>query len=207
MAPDPKNPSHRTKAHALRKAVKAGQTLHESEALWLAAYEDAQQKGDGSKHYGRSRSGRKVDLHIEEAAEAEGEGSPMAAALGATAQALATREEGRRLDSLTEKSVAALREACGVYKDICLSLRDQLALYQQSQVAMFEAWRNNFLSRVETEGQLMQAEERGDPAKDLLLMMIAKKLGIPLVDAPTGQRPQPRRQPPNGAPPNGAPKS
>ena len=179
--------------------------MHESDALWLAEY-DEEQKQTGSKHYGRSRSGRKVDLHIEEAAEAEGGGSPMAAALGATAQALATREEGRRLDALTEKSVAALREACGVYKDICLSLRDQLAIYQQSQVAMFEAWRNNYLSRVETEAQLVQEQDRGDPAKDLLLMMIAKRMGIP-IEGPIGQGPRPRRPPPNGAPPNGAPKS
>jgi hypothetical protein len=199
-APDPNNPSHRTKAHALRKAIKAGQTLHESDALWLAGYDDAQKKNGGSKHHGRSRSARKVDVHIEEAAEAEGEGSPMAAALGATAAALTTREEGRRLDSLTEKSVAALRQACDVYKDICLSLRDQLQIYQQSQVAMFEAWRNNYLSRVETEAQLVQEQDRGDPAKDLLLMMIARKMGIPI----EGVAGAPRR--PNGAPPNGVPK-
>jgi hypothetical protein len=180
-APDPSNPSHRTKAHQLRKAISNGQTLAEVDALWLSEYEEKQQRRPGgSKHYGRSRSGRKVDLHIEEAAEAEGEGSPATAAAAAAAHALATREEGRRLDALTINSVTALKEACAVYKDICLTLRERAEVLEATHVSMLEAVRGHFAARTEAEMALMHEQQSGDPAKDLLVMMIAKKLGIPV---------------------------
>ncbi len=205
-APDPNNPSHRTKAHKLRAARKHGQTLAEVDALWLSDYEEKQQRPPGQSH-GRSKSARRVVEHreIEEAAEAEGTGPTAAAA--AVGAALQSREEGRRLDSLTEKSVLALKEACGVYKDICLSMAERLQILEQTHIEMLFSVRAHFMAATGAEAALMQRDAETDPAKDMLTMLLAKHLGIPIeglraaAALPQPPRPRPRPRPPaNGAP-------
>lgn len=212
---DPKNPGNRTKAHKLRRALAAGQTLQPIDALWLDEYEASQKKSNGEpKHYGRSRSGRKIDLHVEEAHEAEGEGSPGAAAAGA----LAAREEGRRLDSLTIHSTDALKEACGIYRDMCLMLKDQVELMMGAVTESMITARTHYLARAETEAAMIEAQnaQHGNPADELLMMLAAKHLGLP-IDQLRGvaaaaqqqqrqQQPKPKRRPPPPAvPPNGVP--
>lgn len=212
-APDPNNPSHRTKAHKLRSAIKNGQQLAEVDALWLSDYEEKQQRSrGGSKSYGRSKAARRVVEHreIEEASEAEGTGPTAAAA--AVGAALQSREEGRRLDSLTDKSVAALKEACAVYRDICLSLKERLEIYESTHISILASWRDNFLSRVATEAELQQQQQEqlgtNEQANAMLMMMIAKKMGIELPSGFLPSRPRPpEKQPPRRPPPNGAPKS
>lgn len=208
-APDPKNPSHRTKAHQLRKAQRNGQTLHETDALWLADYEEKQARGRAAAagaptERGRSKSARTVEFRMQEAAEAAGEGptaGPTAAA-AAVGAALAAKEEGRRLDALTMHSIDALKEACAVYKDICLTLRERAEVLEQTHIEMLMSVRAHFIAATEAESALVQKEAEARPEDQLLTMLMAKYLGVP-----PGALPRPRPRPPGPKPPaNGAPK-
>lgn len=196
-APDPSNPSHRTRAFALRKAKRNGQALHETDALWLSDYEEKQKrKPGGATERGRSKAARRVRFELDEAAEAEGEG-PTAAAVAAGA-ALAAREEGRRLDSLTMNSVDALKEACAVYKDICLTLRDRTELLEETHIEMLLSVRAHFIAATEAESALVQKDAEAKPEDQLLTMLMAKYLGVSPQQIPRPKRPP--KQPPNGVP-------
>ena len=176
--------SARTKASRIRKALAKGEA-NEIDQLWLAHYDE---QTNGSGNYGASASKKqthKTETVIEEAA-AVGTGS---AAVAAAGLALAAKEEGRRLDSLTVSSIAALKEAVGVYKEITLSLRDQLVEYRKAHTGMMETMTAHYLARVEAEAELMQKEKADDDdddggAKAMMLSVIAKKLGLDDVAAP-----------------------
>jgi hypothetical protein len=194
----PHNAGDAAKAYRLRKRK---DQLGPVDRLWLAEYEEKQEQDRerkrDAKDVGASRSGRRIKLDVEEHAEAMGTGTAAAAAASA---ALVAKEEGRRLDSLTINAVDALKEACAVYKDICLSLRERAEVLEATHVAMLEGVREHFAARTEAEMALVQQEQSGDPAKDLLIMMIAKKLGIPVDYIPPGAGGPSRRRPPaNGA--------
>ena len=79
-------------------------------------------------------------------------------------------------------------------------MRDRYELMEETHVAFLESVTQAHLEKTQAEAELMTRDQQGDPAKDLLVMMIAKKLGIP-VDyiPPSGKRPPQR--------PNGVPKS
>lgn len=187
----------KARASRLRKLQQGG-TIGAPDALWLADYDERASK---SKHFGASRSGRRVKLDITEAAESVGTGS--SAAAEAAGAALAAREEGRRLDSLTVNAVGALREAVATYRAVCLSMRNRLEVLEATHVAMLESVRDHFIARTEAEGEMtrqQQAEQMGDPATSMLLAMIAQRMGIALPGQPAP--PTPRR---NGAAPRRPP--
>src|SRR5258708_1884711 len=138
--PDPSNAGDRAKAYRLRKLAKRSK-LMPVDALWLAEYQENQKKTDekrGGPDFGasRARSGRRIKLDVEEHAESESIGTGAAAAAAA---ALAAKEEGRRLDSLTIESVNALKEACAVYRDVCLSLKERTEVLEATHIAMLDA--------------------------------------------------------------------
>ena len=201
--PDAKNPGDRVKASRLRRAAKNGQKLQPVDQLWLSEYNDSSkraQQAERQQSYGRSKSARRVRLEVDEAAEAEGTGNAAAAA------ALAVREEGRRIDSLTIASTDALKEACGVYKDICETLRAHWELMTTNVTATLEALRDAHLSRLDAESAAA-ANQGGDrdqaaAANEMVMMLIAKELGIavPSEAFPPGyvQPPRGPRPPPNG---------
>lgn len=200
--PDAKNPGDRVKASRLRRAQKNGQKLQPVDQLWLSEYDDSSKRAQQreSKNYGRSRSARKMEFKLEEAAEAEGTGNAAAAA------ALAVREEGRRIDSLTIASTDALKEACGVYKDICETLRAHWELMTTNVTATLEALRDAHLSRLDAESTAAAAQggdrDQAAAANEMVMMLIAKELGIavPSEAFPPGyvQPPRGPRPPPNG---------
>jgi hypothetical protein len=209
--PDPGNPSHRTRAHQLRKASRGGQTLHESDQLWLADYEEKQQRKRVAAvaapvETGRSKSARRIDLQIEEAAEAEGTG-PTAAAVAAGA-ALAAREEGRRIDSLSMHAVDALKEAVLVYRDICLTMRRRMENLEHAHVEMLETIRVRHIEATQLEANLVQRDAEARPEDQMLTMLIAKFLNVPPEMLPRAAPPPTRPTRPNGKPPtrpNGVP--
>src|SRR5688572_24734066 len=126
------NAGDAAKAYRLRRREKGGETLDPIDKLWLVNYEeqvDARDKKRGQKRkrlasgdIGASRATRKITLDIDEEQESAGTGGAAAAAAVA---AIESREEGRRLDYLTVGAIDALREACSVYRDICVSLRER----------------------------------------------------------------------------------
>lgn len=199
--PSPKNPGDRTKAHRLRAAIKHGQTLQPVDQLWLAEYEglDAERQqqlssGGATKDVGASRSARTIKLDIDEKAESIGTG---AAAVAAASAALAVKEEGRRLDSLTMHSVDALKEAVAVYRDICLTLANRTEILEATHIEMLGSVRSYYLHAMQAEGALMHKEQDGDPSTAMLIALVAKHLGI---DVPAGALPAgKKRTPPNGA--------
>jgi hypothetical protein len=189
--PDPSNPGDRAKAYRLRKRGKK-EALANVDQLWLSEYDEKfekRQHANGtSKNFGASRSARTIKLDIDEQAESMGTGTAAAVAAGA---ALAAKEEGRRLDSLTINAVDALKEACGVYKDICLSMRERLEVLEGTHIAMLDSVRDHFIARTQTEAVLLQhqQEEKEDPATALLVQMIANRFGVSLPGATPRPRP------------------
>lgn len=214
--PDPTNPGDRAKAFRLRRSLAKGTKLEPVDQLWIDDYTERQKRPPaGAVNRGRSRSARKINLQVEEAAEAEGEGT---AASAAAVAALAAREEGRRLDALTMGSTDSLKEACAVYRDICLTLKDHWELMTTSVVETMMSLRSHVIARTQAESALIEQQhqaDKEDPATQLLLLLAANHFGVPVdqlggvagaaaAAAKKGQQQPPRRPPP---PPNGARKS
>jgi hypothetical protein len=210
--PDPKIPSHKSRAHALRKAERAGQALHESDQLWLSDYDAKVERNKatpkaiaGEVGASRSAATRSVRFELDEAQQAEAIGTgPTAAAIAAGA-ALQAKEEGRRLDSLTMHSIDALKEAVGVYKDICLMLHQRTEILEQTHVEMLMSVRAHFIAATEAEGALAQRDAEQKPEDQLLMGLIAQYLNVPPQQLP---RPHAPKTKPNGArpPPGSEPK-
>jgi len=212
--PDPTRAGDRTKASRFRRQLERGEQLADVDQLWMAEYEEKAQRTRTNKpaDYGRSRSGRKVNatFQMEEAAEAEGTGT---AAGAAAAAALVAREEGRRLDSLTEHSVYALKEACAVYKDICLMLRERTEVLEHTHIEMLQSVRSHFIEATKLEGALTQRDAEQKPEDQLLAMLMARYLGMPAetvaaaaaaAGKSNGAPPRPPQRRPSRPPPNGA---
>jgi hypothetical protein len=165
--PDPANAGDRAKAYRLRK-VKPGK-LPPIDALWLGEYEDKAKDRERAKARdvggSRRRSGRRIKLDVEEHEEAEAVGTGAAAA--AAAAALATREEGRRLDSLTIESVGALKEAVACYREICISMKDRMEILEETHIEMLGSVREQYLARTQAEINAMEAASGGDPMTKL----------------------------------------
>lgn len=162
--------------------MKRGQTLKPVDALWLAEYEDGKTSAKGKprqQSFGASAAGKKVKLEIEEHAASVGTGN---AAVEAAAAALAAKEEGRRLDSLTVNAVGALRAAVETYREICTSMKEQMQVLQGTHIAMLESVRDHFLARTDAEAALVEREkdQAGEPIQAMALAMVAKHLGIDL---------------------------
>lgn len=173
------NAGDRAKAYRLRKELKAG-TIKPIDKLWLANYEDEAAK-HARRHVdvgaSRSKSGRKVEFKMEEAAEHEAVGSGSAAVAAASA-ALAAREEGRRLDSLTIEAVGALKEAVNVYQSVCLTMRRRMEVLESSHVEMLEAVREQYLARTQAEiNALETAQAGGDAVSRLAEELLPQVLG------------------------------
>lgn len=206
------NAGNASKAYRLRRREKAGETLDPIDKLWLANYTDEQDERDAKRgdrrkalasDIGASRSKRTVHVDIDEEKEAAGTGS--AATAGAIA-ALEAREEGRRLDYLSVGAVDALREACNVYKEICLSLRDRTEVLEATHIAMLEGVRDHFAARTEAELALQQLQASAaneDPTTGLMVQLIAQRLGVQLPGfSPNAAPPHRRGNGVKGKPPN-----
>lgn len=175
------NPGDRAKAYRLRKAVARGDKLRPIDALWLQDYDHHQRTSTGGART-RSRKGRKIDLHVEEAEDHEASADSPAAI--AAAAALQTRAEGERLDSLTVNALQVLKEAVFTYRKLCDSVTNMLAVYQQAHLETLGAVRTHYLARAEAESAAIEAAreaaDAGDPAKELMVMALMKQLNIEL---------------------------
>lgn len=220
-APDPKNPSHKTRRHQLRKAERDGQQLHSSDQLWASEYDEIVARGRPSPaavaaDVGASRSGatRSVRFEMDEAQQAEAIGvGPTAAAIAAGA-ALQAKEEGRRLDSLTMHSIDALKEAVAVYRDMCLMLQQRTEILENAHVDMLNSVRTHHIEATQLEAALTQREteqqQQQKPEDQMLTMLMAHYLGVspdqlPKVARPPGPPTKPNGKPPRRPPVNGAP--
>lgn len=169
--------SHRVKAAKLRKALRMGQTLDPDDAAWLADYEHRRDSAAEAVASGRSAS-RKVSYTEEEHA-AEGTGS---AAAEAAALASATREEGRRIDSLVQLGMTSLVQACGMYQQMTAALLKRTENFERAQVDMLAAMREHYLARTEAEAELVRAQaenkDGGEVSKlvEMLMPAIMAKL-------------------------------
>lgn len=182
----PHNAGDAAKAYRLRKAISRGETLKPIDRLWLDEYHHEHPQSPSAPASataaGRSRSGRKVSatFDLEEAAEAEGVGEGPASI--AAAAALQSREEGRRLDSLTVSAVGALEKAVETYRQICESLQAMLETYQDHHLDTLASVRDHYLARTASDAEVarLQKERNGaeDPLTGLMAIMAAKHLGI-----------------------------
>lgn len=193
----PHNSGDAAKAFRLRKKIRTGETLQPVDQLWLSNYDDRVMPTNGSKNHGRSRSARKMEFKLEEAAEAEGTGT---AAAVAASNALMVREEGRRIDALAIGAVDTLKEAVAVYKDMCLSMRERYEVLEHTHIEMLQTVRAHYLRTVEVEGEMLKNEAvnagSGDPATGMVLQMLAQHFGL---NVPGGAAVKLPRPPANGA--------
>lgn len=199
---NPRSQGDRAKAYRLRKADKKGE-LGPVDKLWLAEFDEEKEKYDrqrrqhGTISVGASKSKRRLRVELDEDQEAAGTGN---AAATAAAGALLAKEEGRRLDFLTTESVAALKEACKVYRSICLSLRERTEILEETHVQLLMSVREHAIKRSEAETQLL-TQATDDPANSLLMMLASRVLGVsglPGGGLPGGGNGIPRRKPPAG---------
>ena len=176
------NPGDRAKAYRFRKALKRGEKLKPIDALWLQDYDHKEKTTGGART--RSRRGRKIDLHVEEAEEHEASADSPAAI--AAAAALQERAAGERLDSLTVNALNVFKEAVVTYRQICYSLKQQLEIYQQHHLETLASVRTHYLARTEAEAAAAEAEramvQAGDPAKEMMVMALMRHLGVTLPD-------------------------
>lgn len=143
---DPPTPSERTKAAKLRLALKAGKPISLEDAAWLEQYEQGQQTR--AEAIGASQT-RRVE-YSEEETQAIGTGD---AALAAAGLASATREEGRRLDSMLSVSMTAMSRAFDMSLRMCELMANRNEKLEGAHVRMMEAMRGHYLARVEAEGE------------------------------------------------------
>lgn len=154
-------PAKRVKIAKLRGRAKAGLPLAPEEAAEVLEYDRERELAAEARGSSKSAS-RKVSYTEEEsAAQAEGTG---AAAEVAAAGAM-VKEEGRRLDSILTVGIAALQRSNEVYFQMVTSMMGRMEKAETAQLKMMEAVRQNFLGRVEAEGDLVRAEADRDAAE------------------------------------------
>jgi hypothetical protein len=158
---DPPTPSERTKAARLRMQVKASKPLSLDDAAWLEQYEAGQTAR--AEAVGASQT-RRVE-YSEEETQAIGTGEAAVAAAGIAA---ATREEGRRLDSMLTVAIGAMGRAFDMSMRMCDLMANRNEKLENAHVRMMEAMRGHYLARVEAEGEAdalakqLEAGEEGD---------------------------------------------
>lgn len=180
------NAGEASKAYRLRKAKQAGQVLKPIDALWLDDYEanhpiPGTPTNGKSKHFGASRSGRKVSFELQEAAEAVGTGSSDAAMMAAAA--LQERAAGERLDSLTINALKVYEKCVDGWAKMGTVCRRILREQQKTNATLMHNLQTHYLGRVEAEAQLMKAmheaeEGDGDPINALMALVAAKQMGV-----------------------------
>jgi hypothetical protein len=189
----PRNPGEAARAYRLRKARDGGQVLKPTDTLWLSDYEashpnvngtlpGAAGKANGTKHFGASRSGRKVKFEMQEATEAVATGSSDAAMMAAAA--LQERAAGERLDSLTINALKVYENCVNGWEKMATSCRRMLRTYQRDHLDTLRTVRKYYLESSSLQAQLQEAvkakEQDDDPVNQMVLVAAAKLLGINL---------------------------
>lgn len=180
----PPAPKQRARAYRLRAKLRRGDALETEDATWLNDYEKGTRSDDGPD-IGASASSRTI--HVEEKRLAVGTG---AAAETAAAAAMA-REEGRRLDFLTDSAAAALkagtealvaaaaqsRAACEVYKGIVVELNSRTQTLEEVHLSMLDAVREQYLARTQAEVDALQKDGKEGLENQLLGALVARMAG------------------------------
>jgi hypothetical protein len=173
---DPKipGPQSRQRAYRLRARVRRGDALEPEDVQWLHDYEN-------TRNVGASSSQKLV--HIEERTAAIGTGS---AAVEAAAAATLAREEGRRIDYLTEAAVKAVTTAAEIieragamYERMTSSLLERTEQLEEVHLAMLGSVRENYLARTQAEVDTLQAQARDGNVQEQLLGALLQRLGVP----------------------------
>lgn len=179
------------RAYRLRKARNNGQVLKPTDTLWLADYDATHPNVNGTttpgktgetKHFGASRSGRKVKFEMQEATEAVATGSSDAAMMAAAA--LQERAAGERLDSLTINALKVYENCVNGWEKMATSCRRMLRTYQRDHLDTLRTVRKYYLESSSLQAQLQEAikakEQDEDPVNQMVLVAAAKLLGINL---------------------------
>lgn len=140
----PKNPAERVKTARIRKKAVEGIPLTDDEAAHLEDYEATAQP---PQTRGRSASARKVDLHIEEAAEAEGDH------LHPEAYGAMARAEGLRADTILRIMQNALIACNEQYMKLMVHMMERSTRLEDAHVGLLEAVRTQVLARVDAEAE------------------------------------------------------
>lgn len=212
MRDDPASPRDRSRALRIRTQIRKGGAIEPEDATWYKGYEERREAADRKRRahsMGASASSR--TMHIEEHTAAVGVGE---AAASAALAASVARAEGQRIDYLVHAGADALIEACRQHRELCgqaiglmAEMRGRLQQVEDTHMAMLDSVRDHFISRTETEAELVRIQREGadegenNMANTLMFDMMRQHLGAP--PAPPHRPPPPRRPgpPPRPAPP------
>lgn len=164
------------KASKLRRLLARGKEVADADRLWFDEYEASTARAERARVTSaartQSKEQRRVRIEVDEAKESQAE------AIGPHAAMLVEREAGRRIDALAIGAVSALKEACDVYKDVCLTLKENFEILSDSVVESMQSQRAHYLAAGELQLQLQQAQTNGNPAEEMLMMVFAKHFGL-----------------------------
>lgn len=192
----------KAKASKIRKALATGDEVPLADQIWFQTYEEAHPSA-AAKDVGASSASKKIHRTetIEEQAKAVGTGAAAPNAASLAALALATREEGRRIDALTVNAVDALKAAVDVYKAVAEDMRKDRIEDRKAVRELTQSIRNHHLAQVKAEVKLLKKQHEtdapDDPVQEMiaaLLPAMAERLGMKLAEADDAPPP-----PPNGA--------
>jgi hypothetical protein len=161
-----KSTAERVKTARIRRKAHQGIPLSDDEAAHLDDYEAS---APPAQTRGRSASARKVDLHIEEAAEAEGDH------LHPEAYAAMVRSEGLRADTLLNIVTSKLIACNDQYMKLMMYMMERSVKLEEAHIGLLDAVREQVLARVDAEAQaraLAQATSGEDGSMGELLQLL-----------------------------------
>lgn len=156
-------PADRAKAGRIRLKLEAGRDCDAGEIAWLTAYEQTPvgELPPPREDFGASQAKTSKVTFTEEKTEAQAVGLGQAAAL-ATASAMATREEGRRLDSIIDRGLNALTRAVETYEKMVQQMLKERQADAQLHRGLLESVRTHFIARSEAEADVIRTNAEAD---------------------------------------------
>jgi hypothetical protein len=164
--PNPSVPAHKQKAYRIRKMVENGSPISTDDAEFFAQYEEAIRRKAEEKvgDFGASKN-RKVS-YTEEETQAVGMGEAAMVA----ASAAATREEGKRLDSLMDRAITAMEKgndfmarACMMFSKMTEHCLQQSKTMMDTHVQILDSLREHHIARTQAESELVAAGLAEEP--------------------------------------------
>jgi hypothetical protein len=161
----------RARAYRIRSLIRQGGTPTDDDAEFLREYEGKQEQDRGA-----SATSRKVSFDLEENAMAVGTGAAAEVAAGMAAGAVA-RQEGLRLDYVTQAGIGALVKACELHEKMASSLLERTMQLEEVHLSMLDAVREQYLARTQAEIDAMGiAPKDEDSAFNEMIATVAKPL-------------------------------
>lgn len=164
------NGADRAKALRIRRKLDVGGAVSPEDSAWLHDYERAQEENKRPRDVGASASRSRRTVVVDEEQEAASVGTGSAAEIAAAAAM--TREEGRRIDTLTNTAVGALARACDLYHTMVEDLLARAQADAEVHRELLSSVRTHFIERTQAEAELIRQGEDKDGLSGLATQLL-----------------------------------